>query len=85
MWRGTQTAGTFLLTPGLLSPILVLVLAATVDKEPLHQFSPVVISVLAKHAEDVEVAEAGCAVLWLLSLLGEQPEVLVTGRVTLDT
>ncbi|XP_015842128.1 serine/threonine kinase-like domain-containing protein STKLD1 isoform X5 [Peromyscus maniculatus bairdii] len=43
--------------------------AATVDKEPLHQFSPVVISVLAKHAEDVEVAEAGCAVLWLLSLL----------------
>ncbi|XP_015842126.1 serine/threonine kinase-like domain-containing protein STKLD1 isoform X1 [Peromyscus maniculatus bairdii] len=44
--------------------------AATVDKEPLHQFSPVVISVLAKHAEDVEVAEAGCAVLWLLSLLG---------------
>ncbi|XP_028714560.1 serine/threonine kinase-like domain-containing protein STKLD1 [Peromyscus leucopus] len=44
--------------------------AATVDKEPLYKFSPVVISVLAKHAEDVEVAEAGCAVLWLLSLLG---------------
>ncbi|XP_059115843.1 serine/threonine kinase-like domain-containing protein STKLD1 isoform X6 [Peromyscus eremicus] len=44
--------------------------AATVDKEPLQKFSPVVISVLAKHPEDVEIAEAGCAVLWLLSLLG---------------
>ncbi|XP_036042046.1 serine/threonine kinase-like domain-containing protein STKLD1 isoform X2 [Onychomys torridus] len=44
--------------------------AATVDKEPLQKFSAVVISVLAKHPEDVEIAEAGCAVLWLLSLMG---------------
>ncbi|KAL1785314.1 serine/threonine kinase-like domain-containing protein STKLD1 [Sigmodon hispidus] len=44
--------------------------AATVDKEVLQNLSPVVIWVLAMHSEDVEIAEAGCAVLWLLSLLG---------------
>ncbi|KAK7802366.1 hypothetical protein U0070_018116 [Myodes glareolus] len=44
--------------------------AATVDKEPLQKLSDVVIWVLTIHHEDVEIAEAGCAVLWLLSLLG---------------
>ncbi|GAB1286126.1 Serine/threonine kinase-like domain-containing protein STKLD1 [Apodemus speciosus] len=42
----------------------------TVNKEPLEQLSSTVTWVLATHSEDVEVAEAGCAVLWLLSLLG---------------
>ncbi|KAL6085452.1 hypothetical protein STEG23_004654 [Scotinomys teguina] len=44
--------------------------AATVDKEPLQKLSTTVTQVLAMHSEDVEIAEAGCAVLWLLSLLG---------------
>lgn len=74
-----------LFIPGLVSPIFVLGLVVTVDKEPLEQLSGMVTWVLATHPEDVEVAEAGCAVLWLLSLLGELPEALVTGRVTLDT
>lgn len=74
-----------LFIPGMVSPTLVLILAATVDKEPLQKLSDVVIWVLTIHHEDVEIAEAGCAVLWLLSLLGEQPEVLVTGGgATLD-
>ncbi|XP_029326400.1 serine/threonine kinase-like domain-containing protein STKLD1 isoform X2 [Mus caroli] len=47
-----------------------LVDVVTVDKEPLEQLSGMVTWVLATHPEDVEVAEAGCAVLWLLSLLG---------------
>lgn len=74
-----------LFIPGMVSPTLVLILAATVDREPLQKLSVVVTRVLAMYPEDVEIAEAGCAVLWLLSLLGEQLEVLVTGRVTLDT
>ncbi|XP_041530432.1 serine/threonine kinase-like domain-containing protein STKLD1 isoform X2 [Microtus oregoni] len=44
--------------------------AATLDKEPLQKLSVAVTSVLAMHPEDVEMAEAGCAVLWMLSLLG---------------
>ncbi|NP_001366392.1 serine/threonine kinase-like domain-containing protein STKLD1 isoform 1 [Mus musculus] len=47
-----------------------LVDVVTVDKEPLEQLSGMVTWVLATHPEDVEIAEAGCAVLWLLSLLG---------------
>ncbi|XP_034349220.1 serine/threonine kinase-like domain-containing protein STKLD1 [Arvicanthis niloticus] len=47
-----------------------LVDVVTVNKEPLEQLSGTVTWVLATHPEDVEVAEAGCAVLWLLSLLG---------------
>lgn len=74
-----------LFIPGLVSPIFVLALVVTVNKEPLEQLSGTVTWVLATHPEDVEVAEAGCGVLWLLSLLGEQPEALVTGKVTLDT
>ncbi|XP_075841649.1 serine/threonine kinase-like domain-containing protein STKLD1 isoform X3 [Microtus pennsylvanicus] len=44
--------------------------AATLDKEPLQKLSVAVTSVLAMHPEDVEMAEAGCAVLWMLSLFG---------------
>ncbi|XP_031225316.1 serine/threonine kinase-like domain-containing protein STKLD1 isoform X2 [Mastomys coucha] len=47
-----------------------LVDVVTVNKEPLEQLSGSVTRVLATHPEDVDVAEAGCAVLWLLSLLG---------------
>lgn len=83
--KGNIYSRLLLFTPGLGSPIFVLVLAANVDKEPLKKLSAMVIWVLAMYPEDVEIAEAGCAVLWLLSLLGEQPEVLVKGRVTLDT
>lgn len=73
-----------LFIPGLVSPILVLGLAATVSKEPLEKLAAIVTWVLATHLEDIEVAEAGCGVLWLLSLLGEQANALVVGRVTLD-
>ncbi|XP_051022283.1 serine/threonine kinase-like domain-containing protein STKLD1 [Acomys russatus] len=47
-----------------------LVDAATVNKEPLENLAAIVTCVLATHLEDVEVTEAGCGVLWLLSLLG---------------
>lgn len=59
------------------SPIFVLDLVDTVNKEPLEKLSVSVAWVLAFHQEDMEVAEAGCAVLWLLSLMGEQSEALV--------
>lgn len=55
------------------------------NKEPLEKLSTIATCVLTTYLEDVEIAEAGSAVLWLLSLLGEQPKALVTGRVTLDT
>lgn len=43
--------------------------------------APVVVTkLLATYPTDVEMAEAGCAVLWLLSLLGEQPGPLRAGR-----
>ncbi|EDL93451.1 similar to gene model 711 [Rattus norvegicus] len=42
----------------------------TVNKEPLENLSVSVTWVLAFHQEDMEVTEAGCAVLWLLSLMG---------------
>ncbi|MEJ1271794.1 serine/threonine kinase-like domain containing 1 [Cricetulus griseus] len=44
--------------------------ATDVDKEPLKTLSTMVTWVLTTYPEDVEIAEAGCAVLWLLSLLG---------------
>ncbi|CAH6788766.1 serine/threonine kinase-like domain-containing protein STKLD1 [Phodopus roborovskii] len=44
--------------------------ATNVDKEPLKKLSVMVTWVLAMYPEDIEIAEAGCAVLWLLSLLG---------------
>ncbi|XP_069871114.1 serine/threonine kinase-like domain-containing protein STKLD1 isoform X6 [Dipodomys merriami] len=59
-----------------------LVDAVIVDKGPLDQIPPLVIQQLATHPEDGEMAEAGCAVLWLLSLLGcikeSQFEAVVT-------
>ena len=48
------------------------VAAIIVNKAPLERAPALVAEVLATFPGDAEVAEAGCAVLWLLSLLGEQ-------------
>lgn len=42
------------------------------DKTPLERAPALVAEVLAAYPTDVEMAEAGCAVFWLLSLLGER-------------
>ncbi|XP_005408492.1 PREDICTED: serine/threonine kinase-like domain-containing protein STKLD1 isoform X2 [Chinchilla lanigera] len=47
-----------------------LVDAIIMKKDTLEKFPALIIQVLAAHPEDVDMAEAGCAVLWLLSLLG---------------
>ncbi|KAM6184007.1 serine/threonine kinase-like domain-containing protein STKLD1 [Erethizon dorsatum] len=47
-----------------------LVDAVTMSRDPLEKFPALVVQVLATHPVDVDMAEAGCAVLWLLSLLG---------------
>ncbi|XP_045419761.1 serine/threonine kinase-like domain-containing protein STKLD1 isoform X3 [Lemur catta] len=47
-----------------------LVDAIIVDKTPLEKAPALLIQVLDAYPTDGEVAEAGCAVLWLLSLLG---------------
>ncbi|XP_045018269.1 serine/threonine kinase-like domain-containing protein STKLD1 isoform X2 [Bubalus bubalis] len=47
-----------------------LVDAIIVNKAPLERAPALVAEVLATFPRDAEVAEAGCAVLWLLSLLG---------------
>ncbi|XP_045419763.1 serine/threonine kinase-like domain-containing protein STKLD1 isoform X5 [Lemur catta] len=44
--------------------------AIIVDKTPLEKAPALLIQVLDAYPTDGEVAEAGCAVLWLLSLLG---------------
>ncbi|KAM9082151.1 LOW QUALITY PROTEIN: serine/threonine kinase-like domain-containing protein STKLD1 [Megaptera novaeangliae] len=49
-----------------------LVDAAVVNKAPLEKAPALIAEVLATYPTDAEMAEAGCAVLWLLSLLGEQ-------------
>ncbi|KAF0876091.1 STKL1 protein, partial [Crocuta crocuta] len=46
--------------------------AVIVDKTPLERAPVLVAEVLAAYPTDVEMAEAGCAVFWLLSLLGER-------------
>ncbi|XP_070311768.1 serine/threonine kinase-like domain-containing protein STKLD1 isoform X2 [Odocoileus virginianus] len=43
-----------------------------VNKAPLERAPALVAEVLATFPKDAEMAEAGCSVLWLLSLLGEQ-------------
>lgn len=43
------------------------------NRDIFKKFPALVIQVLATHPIDVDMAEAGCAVLWLLSLLGERP------------
>ena len=48
------------------------VAAAIVNKAPWERAPALVAEVLATFPEDAEMAEAGCSVLWLLSLLGEQ-------------
>nr|XP_010952744.1 serine/threonine kinase-like domain-containing protein STKLD1 isoform X2 [Camelus bactrianus] len=47
-----------------------LVDAVIVDKAPLEKAPGLIAEVMATYPADVEMAEAGCAVLWLLSLLG---------------
>ncbi|KAJ8797509.1 hypothetical protein J1605_017241 [Eschrichtius robustus] len=47
-----------------------LVDAAIVNKAPLEKAPALIAEVLAAYPTDAEMAEAGCAVLWLLSLLG---------------
>uniref|UniRef100_H0XAC9 Serine/threonine kinase-like domain-containing protein STKLD1 n=1 Tax=Otolemur garnettii TaxID=30611 RepID=H0XAC9_OTOGA len=47
-----------------------LVDAVIVDKDPLEKAPALIIQVLGSYPTDTEMAEAGCAVLWLLSLLG---------------
>uniref|UniRef100_A0A8C6W2U2 Serine/threonine kinase-like domain-containing protein STKLD1 n=1 Tax=Nannospalax galili TaxID=1026970 RepID=A0A8C6W2U2_NANGA len=51
-----------------------LVDAVIMNKDSLEQIPATIIRVLVTHEEDVELAEAGCAVLWLLSLLGYMKE-----------
>ncbi|XP_049751108.1 serine/threonine kinase-like domain-containing protein STKLD1 isoform X4 [Elephas maximus indicus] len=46
------------------------VLAVLVDKTPLENAPTLVAHVMATYSTDREMAEAGCAVLWLLSMLG---------------
>lgn len=48
------------------------VAAVIVNKAPLERAPALVAEVLATFPKDAEMAEAGCSVLWLLSLLGEQ-------------
>lgn len=55
-------------------PILpVLVPADIMDKAPLEKAPGLIAGLLAAYPQDTEMAESGCAVLWLLSLLGEVP------------
>ncbi|XP_010607213.1 serine/threonine kinase-like domain-containing protein STKLD1 isoform X5 [Fukomys damarensis] len=49
---------------------VLLVDAVIMNRELLEKFPALVAQVLATHPADVDMAEAGCAVLWLLSLLG---------------
>ncbi|XP_060156602.1 serine/threonine kinase-like domain-containing protein STKLD1 [Globicephala melas] len=50
-----------------------LVDAVIVNKAPWEKAPALIAEVLATYPTDAEMAEASCAVLWLLSLLGEQP------------
>lgn len=43
------------------------------NKVPLEKAPGLIAQLLAAYPSDAELAEAGCATLWLLSLLGEQP------------
>lgn len=43
------------------------------NKVPLEKAPGLIAQVLAAYPSDAELAKAGCAILWLLSLLGEQP------------
>nr|XP_045372225.1 serine/threonine kinase-like domain-containing protein STKLD1 isoform X1 [Camelus bactrianus] len=61
-----------------------LVDAVIVDKAPLEKAPGLIAEVMATYPADVEMAEAGCAVLWLLSLLGEQPGAPGLAGWTLD-
>lgn len=47
--------------------------AVIANKAPWEKAPALIAEVLATYPTDAEMAEAGCAVLWLLSLMGEQP------------
>lgn len=47
--------------------------AVIANKAPWEKAPALIAEVLATYPTDAEMAEASCAVLWLLSLLGEQP------------
>ncbi|XP_039111100.1 serine/threonine kinase-like domain-containing protein STKLD1 isoform X1 [Hyaena hyaena] len=57
--------------------------AVIVDKTPLERAPVLVAEVLAAYPTDAEMAEAGCAVFWLLSLLGCIKEHQFADAVTL--
>ncbi|KAK1334006.1 hypothetical protein QTO34_005005 [Cnephaeus nilssonii] len=52
---------------------VLLVDADITDKAPLEKAPGLIAELLAAYPVDTEMAEAGCAVLWLLSLLGKVP------------
>lgn len=56
--------------PGPGTPPSCLAPADIVDKTPLEKAPGLIVELLAAFPADTEMAEAGCAVLWLLSLLG---------------
>lgn len=72
-WGGYVYSRHSRLHPRARCPLLhpVLVPAVIVNKAPLEKAPVLIAEVLATYPTDVEMAEAGCAVLWLLSLLGE--------------
>lgn len=52
-----------------MSPVLAP--ADTASKDLLKKAPASIAKLLAAYPEDADVAEAGCAILWLLSMLGE--------------
>lgn len=59
--------------PGPGTPSSLPVPADITDKAPLEKAPGLITELLAAYPADTEMAEAGCAVLWLLSLLGKVP------------
>ncbi|XP_036187351.1 serine/threonine kinase-like domain-containing protein STKLD1 [Myotis myotis] len=62
---------------------VLLVDADIMDKAPLEKAPGLIVELLAAYPVDMEMAEAGCAALWLLSLLGCIPEHLLEEMVVL--
>ncbi|EPQ11202.1 Protein kinase-like protein SgK071 [Myotis brandtii] len=62
---------------------VLLVDADITEKAPLEKAPGLIAELLAAYPVDTEMAEAGCAVLWLLSLLGCIPEHLLEEMVVL--
>lgn len=64
---GTQHTPKSACLPSALDP------AVIINTDPLEKLPGLTVQVLATHPVDVDMAEAGCALLWVLSLLGERP------------